>query len=94
MAGMANMPQTVSATKAESSDWQPKIDAVGSLRAVRGAELSLEVPGVVEEHHLPVGRRGEGGAGAAAPCARRTKRPGFSRSRPRRSSRRSPTTAT
>jgi membrane fusion protein (multidrug efflux system) len=48
MAGMANMPQTVSATKAEMSDWQPKIDAVGSLRAVRGAELSLEVPGVVE----------------------------------------------
>lgn len=48
MAGMANMPQTVSATKAETSDWQPKIDAVGSLRAVRGAELSLEVPGVVE----------------------------------------------
>ena len=49
MAGMANMPQTVSATKAGSSDWQPRIDAVGSLRAVCGAELSLEVPGVVEE---------------------------------------------
>jgi membrane fusion protein (multidrug efflux system) len=48
MAGMANTPQTVSATKAVTSDWQPKIDAVGSLRAVRGAELSLEVPGVVE----------------------------------------------
>lgn len=48
MASMANMPQTVSATKAETSDWQPKIDAVGTLRAVRGAELSLEVPGVVE----------------------------------------------
>ena len=48
MAGMANTPQTVSATKAETSDWQPKIDAVGTLRAVRGAELSLEVAGVVE----------------------------------------------
>ncbi|MFN4014784.1 MAG: efflux RND transporter periplasmic adaptor subunit [Reyranella sp.] len=48
MAGMANMPQTVSATKAETSEWQPRIDAVGTLRAVRGAELSLEVPGVVE----------------------------------------------
>lgn len=48
MAGMANMPQTISATKAETSDWQPRIDAVGTLRAVRGAELSLEVPGVVE----------------------------------------------
>jgi len=49
MAGMANMPQTVSAVKAASSDWQPRIDAVGSLRAVRGADLSLEVPGVVDE---------------------------------------------
>lgn len=47
MAGMANTPQTISAAKAETSDWQPRIDAVGSLRAVRGAELSLEVPGVV-----------------------------------------------
>lgn len=49
MAGMANTPQTVSAAKATASDWQPSIDAVGSLRAVRGADLSLEVPGVVEE---------------------------------------------
>jgi membrane fusion protein (multidrug efflux system) len=49
MAGMANLPQTVSATKAQSSEWQPTIDAVGSLRAMRGADLSLEVPGVVEE---------------------------------------------
>jgi membrane fusion protein (multidrug efflux system) len=46
---MANMPQIVSAAKAESSEWQPRISAVGSLRAVRGAELSLEVPGVVDE---------------------------------------------
>jgi membrane fusion protein (multidrug efflux system) len=49
MAGMANTPQTISAAKATSSDWQPTIDAVGSLRAVRGADLSMEVPGVVEE---------------------------------------------
>ncbi len=49
MAGMANTPQTVSTTKAEITDWQPKLDAVGTLRAVRGADLSLEVPGVVQE---------------------------------------------
>jgi len=49
MASMADLPQTVSAAKAASSDWQPRIDAVGSLRAVRGSELSLEVAGVVEE---------------------------------------------
>jgi len=49
MASMADLPQTVSAAKAASSDWQPRIDAVGSLRAVRGADLSLEVAGMVEE---------------------------------------------
>jgi membrane fusion protein, multidrug efflux system len=49
MASMADLPQTVSAAKAASSDWQPRMDAVGSLRAVRGADLSLEVAGVVEE---------------------------------------------
>jgi membrane fusion protein (multidrug efflux system) len=48
MAGMGNQPQTVSTTKAASSDWQPQLEAVGSLRAVSGADLSLEVAGVVE----------------------------------------------
>lgn len=48
MASMANTPQTVSTIKAETSEWQPKIDAVGTLRAVRGAELSFEVSGVVD----------------------------------------------
>jgi len=40
--------QTVSAAKAGYSDWQPKIEAIGSLRAVKGADLSLEASGVVE----------------------------------------------
>lgn len=61
MAGMANMPQTVSAVKAGSSDWQPRIDAVGSLRAVRGADLSLEVPGVVEEISFQSGDEAKAG---------------------------------
>jgi membrane fusion protein (multidrug efflux system) len=39
--------QTVSAVVASVQDWQPHIDAVGSLRAVNGADLALEVPGVV-----------------------------------------------
>ena len=38
----------MSATKAGYSDWQPQIEAVGSLRAVNGADLSLEVAGVVD----------------------------------------------
>src|SRR5437660_5794414 len=48
MSGMGNQPQTVSTTKAVLSDWQPELEAVGSLRAVNGADLSLEVAGVVE----------------------------------------------
>ena len=48
IAAAGNPPQTVSVTKAGFSEWQPKIEAIGSLRAVKGADLSLEVSGVVE----------------------------------------------
>jgi membrane fusion protein (multidrug efflux system) len=44
----SNPPQTVSVAKAGYSEWQPTIEAIGSLRAVKGADLSLEVAGVVE----------------------------------------------
>jgi membrane fusion protein, multidrug efflux system len=47
MASMAVQTQTVSATRASVSQWQPQIEAVGSLRALNGADLSLEVSGVV-----------------------------------------------
>jgi membrane fusion protein (multidrug efflux system) len=47
MAAMAVQTQTVSATRAALSQWQPQIEAVGSLRALNGADLSLEVSGVV-----------------------------------------------
>ena len=48
MATMASPPQTVSAAKAGYSQWQPQVEAVGSLRALNGADLSLEVSGVVD----------------------------------------------
>jgi membrane fusion protein (multidrug efflux system) len=48
MSTLSNPPQTVSATKAGLSPWQPKIEAIGSLRAVNGADLSIEVSGVVD----------------------------------------------
>jgi membrane fusion protein (multidrug efflux system) len=48
MSAMASPPQTISTTKAAYSQWQPTIEAVGSLRAVKGADLSLEVAGVVD----------------------------------------------
>ncbi len=48
MAQLASPPQTVSASKVSASDWQSKVEAVGSLRAVKGADLSIEVAGVVD----------------------------------------------
>jgi membrane fusion protein (multidrug efflux system) len=48
MSTMAQPPQTVTAGKAAYGEWQSKIEAVGSLRAVKGADLSLEVSGVVD----------------------------------------------
>jgi membrane fusion protein, multidrug efflux system len=48
MSSMAQPPQTVTALKASNGEWQPNIEAVGSLRAVKGADLSLEVSGVVD----------------------------------------------
>ena len=47
MTAMGSPPQTVSATKAAYGAWQPKLEAIGTLRAVKGADLSLDVPGVV-----------------------------------------------
>ena len=40
--------QTVSTIKAEAQDWQTEVAAVGSVRAVRGADLSAEVAGIVD----------------------------------------------
>jgi membrane fusion protein (multidrug efflux system) len=40
-------PQTVTAATAEFSDWQPQVGAVGSLRAVRGVDVTTEVTGLV-----------------------------------------------
>jgi membrane fusion protein (multidrug efflux system) len=40
-------PQTVSAAGAQFTDWQPEVSAVGSLRAVRGVDVTTEVTGLV-----------------------------------------------
>ena len=47
-AGPGRQAATVATAKATTTDWQSQMDAVGSLRAVNGADLSLEVAGVVE----------------------------------------------
>jgi membrane fusion protein (multidrug efflux system) len=40
-------PQSVTAARVEFSDWQPEVSAVGSLRAVRGVDVTTEVTGLV-----------------------------------------------
>jgi len=40
-------PQTVTTTVAAYDTWQPGLSAVGTLRAVKGADLAFEVSGVV-----------------------------------------------
>ncbi|MDR3451030.1 MAG: efflux RND transporter periplasmic adaptor subunit [Alphaproteobacteria bacterium] len=45
---MGAPPQTVSTMEAASTDWQQALDAVGTVRAVNGADLSAEVAGIVQ----------------------------------------------
>jgi membrane fusion protein, multidrug efflux system len=55
MSAMAQPPQTVSTATAAMQEWQPQIEAVGSLRAVNGADLAFEVSGIVKELHFNSG---------------------------------------
>jgi membrane fusion protein (multidrug efflux system) len=45
----ASAAQTVSTTSAEYSEWQPTVQAVGSLRAIHGIEVTTEVAGLVRQ---------------------------------------------
>jgi membrane fusion protein (multidrug efflux system) len=49
MSSMGGAPQTVSTTTANYQDWSSNLDAVGSLSAVQGADLSADVSGIVTE---------------------------------------------
>jgi len=55
MASMAVAPQTVSTTVVKSSSWQPRAQALGTLRAVRGADLAAQASGVVDKIHIESG---------------------------------------
>ncbi|WP_400769927.1 efflux RND transporter periplasmic adaptor subunit [Methylosinus sporium] len=61
LASMANPPQTVSVTTAGYQEWRPKLTAVGTFRAVNGADLSLEASGIVEKIHFQSGQQVEAG---------------------------------
>ncbi len=49
-------PQTVTATKVSSTDWQPTLAAVGSVVAVRGVDVTTEIAGLVREIHFKSGQ--------------------------------------
>ena len=55
LASFANPPQTISTTVAATQDWQPQLKAIGSLRAVRGADLSPQIGGTVSAIHFDSG---------------------------------------
>lgn len=48
MKSMANPAQTVSTMVAKYQDWQPSVQAFGNVRAVHGADLALDVAGLVK----------------------------------------------
>lgn len=48
-------PFTVSTTTASEQAWQPSLNAVGTLRAARGAELAMDVAGLVTAVKLKSG---------------------------------------
>jgi len=55
MGAMATAPQTVSSTIAAVSSWQSRSQALGTLRAVRGADLAAQASGVVDKIHIESG---------------------------------------
>jgi membrane fusion protein, multidrug efflux system len=55
-------PATVATAPAEHQLWQPRIEAVGQLSAVRGVDISNEVPGTVSEIAFSSGDTVEQGA--------------------------------
>jgi membrane fusion protein, multidrug efflux system len=55
-------PQTVSATKATILEWQPRLAAVGTIRAVRGVDVTSEIAGMVRSIEFKSGQDVKAGA--------------------------------
>ena len=55
MSSMGAPPQTVSTTVAGNQDWKLQLEAVGSLRAVKGVDIANELEGAVAEIHFDSG---------------------------------------
>jgi membrane fusion protein, multidrug efflux system len=48
-------PVVVTAMQAATQEWQPQLTAVGSLRAVRGVDVTTEIAGLVRSMHFKSG---------------------------------------
>ena len=55
-------PASVATAIARFEEWQPQTQVVGSFRPVRGADLSVEVPGIVDQVSFDSGGDVEAGA--------------------------------
>jgi membrane fusion protein (multidrug efflux system) len=55
MTALSNPPQTVSTMTATLQEWRPQLEAVGSIRAVNGANLSSQASGIVSAIHFESG---------------------------------------
>lgn len=61
--GSAPQPAVVvTAMQAASQEWQPQLNAVGSLRAVRGVDVTTEIAGLVREIRFKSGDEVKAGA--------------------------------
>jgi membrane fusion protein (multidrug efflux system) len=62
MGASATAPQTVSTMVAATMSWQARTQALGSLRALRGADLAPQASGVVDQIHFESGNEVPAGA--------------------------------
>ncbi|MGB6356240.1 MAG: efflux RND transporter periplasmic adaptor subunit [Steroidobacteraceae bacterium] len=61
--GSATQPAVVvTAMKAATQEWQPQVNAVGSLRAIRGVDVTTEIAGLVRELRFKSGDEVKAGA--------------------------------
>ncbi|MGA9539322.1 MAG: efflux RND transporter periplasmic adaptor subunit [Desulfobacterales bacterium] len=55
MSAHQGQPVTVSTTKAEKQTWQPQLNAVGTVRAEQGVEVTTEIAGLVRDVYFSSG---------------------------------------
>jgi len=56
MAAMQMPPVVVSSTTVETTEWQPTISAVGSLRGIQGVDITAQIAGQITQLHFESGQ--------------------------------------